>query len=161
MAGLQSTWDDNTKRFMLAKGDTYSAMIHLKDNSITFQTGANNGEDFIIQLGDTSSLALGIEGVNLLTRESASRSITILDQAINKVSSQRAKIGAYNNALEHTIENLTTTSLNLAESESRIRDTDMSKSILELVRLQILNQSGTSMLAQANQLPQNILSLLQ
>ncbi|MBQ6773117.1 MAG: hypothetical protein IJP48_03545 [Synergistaceae bacterium] len=81
MAGLQSTWDDNTKRFMLAKGDTYSAMIHLKDNSITFQTGANNGEDFIIQLGDTSSLALGIEGVNLLTRESASRSITLLDQA--------------------------------------------------------------------------------
>ncbi|MBQ6773561.1 MAG: hypothetical protein IJP48_05780 [Synergistaceae bacterium] len=161
MAGINASWDESTKRYILSDSENYSAALHLKDNSITFQTGADNGEDFIIQLGDTSSLALGIEGVNLLTRESASRSITILDQAINKVSSQRAKIGAYNNALEHTIENLTTTSLNLAESESRIRDTDMSKSILELVRLQILNQSGTSMLAQANQLPQNILSLLQ
>ena len=92
--------------------------------------------------------------------ETASRAITILDNAINKIASQRAKIGAYENALEHTIENLTTTSANLISAESRIRDADMSKSMLDLVKYQIINQSGTSMLAQANQLPQSVMNLL-
>ena len=159
MAGIISTWSESTKRFVTS-GTTYTAAIHLKDNGITFQTGANKGEDFMIQLGDMSSQALGISGVNLTTRESAARSIGILDRAINRVSSQRAKIGAYTNALEHTHESLTVTSLNLTAAESRIRDADMSATMMEFVKLQILNQSGTSMLAQANQMPQSVLSLL-
>ena len=115
----------------------------------------------MIQLGDTSSFALGIDGVNLLTRENASRSIGILDRAISKVSSQRAKIGAYNNALDYTMKNLTTTSANLTDAESRIRDADMAQEYMDFVKWQILNQSGTSMLAQANNLPQSVMSLLQ
>ncbi|MBQ9628298.1 MAG: hypothetical protein IJR43_03420 [Synergistaceae bacterium] len=160
MAGIKSSWDENTKRYVLSEDETYSSYIHLKDNVTTFQTGANKGEDFMIQLADTSCSAIGVSGVNVLTRETASRSISIIDMAINKISSQRAKIGSYENALEHTMTNLTTTSMNLTSAESRIRDADMSKLMMDFVKLQILNQSGTSMLAQANQLPQSVLSLL-
>lgn len=161
MAGIKSSWDENTKRYVLSSGEKYTATIHLKDNGITFQTGANKGEEFFVQLGDMSSQSLGISGVNATTRESAARSVGIIDRAISRVSSQRAKIGSYENALEHTMENLTTTSTNLTSAESRIRDADMSKVMMEFVKLQILNQSGTSMLAQANQLPQSVLSIMQ
>ena len=161
MAGIQSIWDESSKRYILSDGETYSAYIHLKDNTTIFQTGANQGEDFMIQLGDTSSHSLGISGVSVVTREVASQSISTIDRAINKVSSQRANIGAYENALEHTMNNLTTTSTNLSSAESRIRDADMSKLMMDFVKLQIMNQSGTSMLAQANQLPQSVLSLMQ
>lgn len=161
MTGLVAKWDEQTKKFIFAGKDSYSAVIHLKDNATTFQTGANKGEDFMIQLGDTSCNALGISSVSVRTRETASRSISIIDRAINKISSQRAKIGSYENALEHTMSNLTTTSMNLTSAESRIRDADMSKSMMDFVKLQIMNQSGTSMLAQANQLPQSVLSLIQ
>lgn len=161
MAGIKSTWDENTKRYIFTGGEKYTATLHLKDNGITFQTGANKGEDFSIQLGDMSCSALGINGVNAATRESASRSIGIIDRAISKVSSQRAKIGASLNGLEHTMSSLTTTTANLTAADSRLRDADMALTMMDFVRLQILNQSGTSMLAQANQLPQSVLSLLQ
>ena len=160
MAGIKSSWDESTKRYIFT-GSEYTATLHLKDNGITFQTGANRGEDFSIQLGDMSCSALGINGVNAATRESASRSIGILDRAISKVSAQRAKIGASLNGLEYTADNLTATSANLTAADSRLRDADMALTMMDFVRLQILNQSGTSMLAQANQLPQSVLSLLQ
>ena len=160
MAGMKSSWDEKTKRYIVSGSENYSAVLHLKNNGTVFQVGANKGEDFIIQIGDTSCKAIGISSVNVLTQKTASRAITILDNAINKIASQRAKIGAYENALEHTIENLTTTSANLISAESRIRDADMSKSMLDLVKYQIINQSGTSMLAQANQLPQSVMNLL-
>ncbi len=159
MAGIKSSWDENSKRFIFTGGEKYTALIHLKDNGITFHTGANMGKDFSIQLGDMSCSALGINGVNVSTRESASRSISTIDCAITRVSSQRAKIGAYINGLEHTMTNLTTTTANLTEAESRIRDTDMAQTMMDFVKLQILNQSGTSMLAQANQIPQSVMSL--
>lgn len=106
-------------------------------------------------------MALGITGVNVLTRETASRAISVIDKAVNKISSQRAKIGTYTNSLENTMNNLTLTSANLTETDSRIRDADMSKAMMRFVKYQILNQSGTSMLAQANQTPQSVLSLMQ
>lgn len=161
MAGIKSTWDESTKRYVFTGGEKYTANLHLKDNGITFQTGANRGEDFSIQLGDMSCSALGINGVNVATRESASRSIGILDRAISRVSAQRAKIGSYLNGLEYATNNLTATSANLTAADSRLRDADMALTMMDFVRLQILNQSGTSMLAQANQLPQSVLSLLQ
>ena len=161
MAGLTANWDENTKRFMMTRKDVYTAMLHLKNTGIVFQTGANQGEDFILQLGSSSSDALNLSRVNALTRETASSSIGILDRAINRISSQRAKIGSYENALEQTLDNLTIAGANLLDAESRIRDADMSAKIMELAKLQILNQSGTAMLAQANQLPQSTLSLLQ
>ena len=160
MAGIKSSWDEGTKRFIFTGGDKYSAVVHLKDNGITFHTGANMGEDFSIQLGDMSAKSLGLSSVNVAARESAASSIGIIDRAINRVSSQRAKIGSYINGLEHTMSNITTTSANLTAAESRLRDADMAQMMIDFVRLQILNQSGASMLAQANQLPQSVMSLM-
>ena len=157
---ISAKWDENTKRFMFAHNQGYTAMLHLKDNGITFQTGANTGEEFSIQIGDMSSQALGVSRVVVATRESAAKSIGIIDRAISKVSAQRSKIGSYINGLEHTMTNLTTTSANITAADSRLRDADMALTMMDFVRLQILNQSGTSMLAQANQRPQSILNLL-
>ncbi|MDR2522620.1 MAG: hypothetical protein LBC93_02810 [Synergistaceae bacterium] len=143
----------------ISKGE-YSFNLHLKDNTTVFQIGANEGEDMGINIGDMRALGLGINGVIVTNREAASRSITLIDNALDKVSTQRAKLGAYQNRLEHTINNLTVAAQNLTASESRIRDTDMAKEMMNFTKLQILLQAGTSMLAQANSLPQNVLSLI-
>ena len=161
MSGLSANWDENTKRFITARKEVYTAFLHLKDNGTIFQVGANKGEDFVIQLGDSSCSALGISSVNVATRETASRSIGLLDKAINKIASQRAKIGACENSLELNINNLTITSANLTTSESLITNADMSKEMMNFVKLQIISQSGSSMLAQSNQLPKSVLSLMQ
>ncbi|MBQ7217802.1 MAG: hypothetical protein IJS39_17695 [Synergistaceae bacterium] len=160
MAGISADWDDTTKRFIMTRKDTYSVFLHLKNNGTVLQTGANQGEDFMIQMRDASTSALGLSRVNVLTRENASRSVSILDSAINAIASQRAKIGAYSNALERTMNSLTTYTTNLTASDSRLRDADMASTMMDFVKYQILSQSGTSMLAQANQLPQSVLSLL-
>lgn len=161
LADIKATWSDTDKNFILSGNGGYEAVIHLTDSSTIFQTGANEGEDMAIDIGNMSAAALGINGVNVTTRASAMKAVGDLDAAITQVSRQRAKIGAYQNALEWTSENLSTTATNLSAAESRIRDADMAKEMMEFVKLQILNQSGTSMLAQANQLPQSVLSLLQ
>ena len=161
MTGLTANWDENTKRFIMARKNVYTAMLHLKNNGTVFQIGTNKGEDFSIQLGDISSKSLGISTVNVLTKETASRAISTIDKAINQLASQRAKVGAYENSLERTMENLTVISANLTTAESRIRDADMSLTMMNFVKYQILNQSGTSMLAQANQMPQSVLNLMQ
>ncbi|MBQ3764512.1 MAG: flagellin, partial [Synergistaceae bacterium] len=90
----------------------------------------------------------------------AARSITVIDNAIDHVSTQRAKLGAYQNRLEYTANNLTTASENLTSAESRIRDADMAKEMMQFTKLNIMLQAGNSMLAQANQQPQNVLSLI-
>ena len=125
-----------------------------------FQIGANEGEDMGINIGDMRSHALGLNEVLVTDRTSAARSITIIDNAIDKVSTQRAKLGAYQNRLEHTINNLNTAAENLTSAESRIRDTDMAKEMMNFTKLQIMLQAGTSMLAQANQLPQSVMTLI-
>ncbi|MDR1376131.1 MAG: flagellin [Synergistaceae bacterium] len=134
--------------------------LHLADNTTVYQIGANEGEDMGVNIGDMRAEALGLNRVLVTDRESAARSITIIDNAIDKVSMQRAKLGAYQNRLEHTITNLTVAGENLTAAESRIRDTDMAKEMMNFTKLQIMLQAGTSMLAQANALPQNVLSLL-
>ena len=160
-ANIKAVWSDAEKNFILTPADdTYEAIIHIVDSSTVFQIGANEGEDIAIDIGNMSAASIGVTNINVTTREAASKSIGLIDAAINKVSSQRAKIGAYQNALDYTSENLTTTMTNLTAAESRIRDADMAQTMMEFVKLQILNQSGTSMLAQANQLPQSVLSLL-
>jgi flagellin len=161
MANISVEWNANTRAFTLTKNpQPYETVLHLVDNSTVFQVGANENEDVAVDIGNMSSDALGISRIIVTDRESAGRAMTILDNAIRKVSAQRAKIGAYQNALEHTVTNLTTTSTNLTAAESRIRDADMSQEMLNFTRLQILSQSGTAMLAQANQLPQSVLSLI-
>ncbi|MDR1377559.1 MAG: flagellin [Synergistaceae bacterium] len=161
MANITVQWNENTRTFDLIKQtQTYETILHLVDNSTVFQVGANEGDDVAVDIGNMSADALGITRVIVTDRESAGRAITILDSALGKVSTQRAKIGAYQNSLEHTVTNLTTTGTNLTAAESRIRDADMSIEMLNFTRLQILSQSGTAMLAQANQLPQSVLSLI-
>ena len=161
MANIKVEWNENLRNFELKKINTpYETILHLVDNSTVFQVGANEGEDVAIDIGNMSADALGVTRVIVTDRTSASRAISILDNAIAKVSTQRAKIGAFQNSLEHTVTNLTTTSTNLSAAESRIRDADMSQEMLNFTKLQILSQSGTAMLAQANQLPQTVLSLI-
>ncbi|MDR3254749.1 MAG: hypothetical protein LBT31_04220 [Synergistaceae bacterium] len=143
-----------------AKADPKKLYLHLADNTTVFQIGANQGEDMGINIGDMSSSALGLGSVKVTDRDSAARSITLIDRALNKVSSQRARLGAYQNRLEHTIGSLTASSANLQAAESRIRDTDIAKEMMEFTRLNVLSQAGMAMLAQANLLPSNVLNLL-
>jgi flagellin len=161
MSNLDVTWHEQTKRFVITKKDgAEETVVHLADNTTVYQIGANEGEDMGVNIGDMSAHALGVNKVLVTDRDSASRSITIIDNAIGRVSTQRAKLGAYQNRLEHTINNLTTASTNTTAAESRIRDTDMAKEMMNFTKLNILSQAGNSMLAQANMLPQNVLSLL-
>ena len=161
MANIEVAWNENLRNFELKKiAEPYETILHLVDNSTVFQVGANEGEDVAIDIGNMSADALGVTRVIVTDRISAARAISILDNAIAKVSTQRAKIGAFQNSLEHTVTNLTTTGTNLTAAESRIRDADMSQEMLNFTKLQILSQSGTAMLAQANQLPQTVLSLI-
>jgi flagellin len=95
------------------------------------------------------------------TTANAGTAITNLDTAIKDVSSQRAVFGAASNQLEHAVDNLTNVKINAEASRSRILDTDYAESTAELARTQIIQQAGTAMLAQANQLPQTVLALLQ
>ncbi|MBQ9564311.1 MAG: flagellin, partial [Synergistaceae bacterium] len=140
--------------------EPYSTILHLADNTTIFQIGANEGEELAIHIGDMRAHALGLDAVNVTSREAASRSITVIDNAIDRVSTQRAMLGAYQNRLEHTANNLTEEAENLTGAEIRIRDADMAREMMEFAKLHILCQVGTSMLSQANQLPQNVLSLL-
>ena len=160
MAGLKAVWDDTAKTYSYTASD-YSTILHLADNTTVFQIGANEGEDMGVNLGDMRAHALGLNSVLVTDRESAARSITIIDNAIDKVSTQRAKLGAYQNRLEHTISNLTVAGENLTAAESRIRDTDMAKEMMNFTKLNIMLQAGNAMLAQANQNSSTVLGLLQ
>lgn len=106
--------------------------------------------------GDDAEYALDISDA-----AKATAAIKVLDNAITKVSEERSKLGAYQNRLEHTINNLGTSSENLTAAESRIRDVDMAKEMMEFTKTNILSQAATAMLAQANQQPQQVLKLLQ
>ena len=161
MAGIQATWSEAERNFILTpQSKGYEATVHIVDSSTVFQIGANEGEDMAMNIGDMRSHALGLDGVNVMSHDRAARSITIIDNAIDKVSTQRANLGAYQNRLEYTANNLTTASENLTSAESRIRDTDMAKEMMNFTKLNIMLQAGNSMLAQANQQPQNVLSLI-
>ena len=110
--------------------------------------------------GGFSSTDLGVNGINLNSQSGANSAISVIDTAIKMVSSSRADLGALQNRFEHTIKNLNVAVENLSASESRIRDTDMASEMVQFTRGQILSQAGTAMLAQANQIPQGVLSLL-
>ena len=104
--------------------------------------------------------SLGVNSLKVSSFSSAGKAMTSIQKAIDKVSTQRSKLGAIQNRLEHTINNLNTTSENTSAAESRIRDTDMAKEMVEYSKNNILMQAGQSMLAQANQQNQGVLSLL-
>jgi len=124
-----------------------------------FQIGANEGHVMSAYIGEMTNAALGTSNVLVVDEELAQASITKLDGALQKVSSERARIGAYINRLDHTINNLAVQEENQTAAESTIRDLNMAKAVSEMTQYQILQQVGTAMLAQANQMPQTILSL--
>ncbi|MCX7615769.1 MAG: flagellin, partial [Clostridiales bacterium] len=128
--------------------------------AVTFQIGANKGQTLSLSVSDMRSAALGVSGVDVSSSSGASAALTTLDAAIKKVSSERGKLGAVQNRLEHTINNLNTSSENLTAAESRIRDVDMAKEMMEFTKNNILSQAAQGMLAQANQQPQGVLQLL-
>lgn len=130
---------------------------------LTLQIGANEGQTMSLNIGDMSASALGVSGnsINISTQDGASKATSVIDDAIKKVSAQRSSLGAVQNRLEHTISNLDTSSENLQTAESRIRDVDMAEEMVEYSKNNILQQAAQSMLAQANQSTQGVLSLLQ
>jgi flagellin len=121
--------------------------------TITFQVGANDGETISVS---TISLGGAVGRLDLTSRTA----LADIDAAINRVSDQRASFGAVQNRLEHTYNNLAVYQENLSASESRIRDVDMASEMVDFTKNNILQQAGTSMLAQAQQAPQAVLSLL-
>jgi flagellin len=145
------------------------------ENSVTgsmwFHIGANMDQREQVYIGTMTAQGLGIQSANGLphsasfisieTADSANRSIGVLDMALRKVNKQRADLGAYQNRLEHSIKGLSVGAENLQAAESRIRDADMAEEMVEYTKNQILVQSSTAMLAQANQKPQSVLQLFQ
>ncbi|HHW23100.1 MAG TPA: flagellin Hag [Clostridiaceae bacterium] len=149
----------NTKKLLNGKFSTAAC-------ALKFQVGANKDQAVTLTIGNMNAETLavstsGTSPINLSTQASANVAIETIDKAIIKVSSERAKLGAIQNRLEHTINNLGTTAENLTASESRIRDVDMAKEMMEFTKNSILQQAATAMLAQANQQPQGVLQLLQ
>jgi len=131
-------------------------------DGLTFQIGANGVEDqrLTVNVGDMSANALGIGGISVAKQDDANNAINKLDDAIKTVSTQRAKLGAVQNRLEHTVNSLNTANENMTASESQIRDTDMASEMIKYTKSNILQQASQSMLAQANQQPQGVLQLL-
>lgn len=134
--------------------------LHIVDNQAQFQIGADQGQTMSLNIANMSSKALGVDRIDMSTVQGANEAMGILGKALDRVSSERAKIGAYQNRLEHTVNNLDNMYSNLVSAESRIRDTDIAMEMIEFTKLQIVSQAGTAMLAQANMVPQGVLDLL-
>ncbi|AVX32098.1 flagellin Hag [Carboxydocella sp. ULO1] len=136
-----------------------------KNDSYIFQVGANSGQNIKLVINAMNASALDanltqakISGLS--TYGNFTSFVTVVNNAITKVSTERSKLGAYQNRLEHTINNLDTSAENLTAAESRIRDVDMAKEMMEFTKNNILTQAAQAMLAQANQQPQGVLQLL-
>lgn len=147
-------------------GETEFNTMKLLDGKFSgknLQVGANSGQNIQFSISTMTAGALGISGIDakIGTYGSATKAISTVQSALNKVSTQRSALGALQNRLEHTIANADNTSENLQAAESRIRDVDMAKEMVKYSKDNILQQAAQSMLAQANQSTQGVLSLLQ
>ena len=147
----------------IGKQATFSSRKSIEsytDKSLTFQIGANSSQVINADINNMNATALHVNNVSVSGAAQAEASISAIDKAVKDVSGQRAKLGAFQNRLEHTINNLGTSSENLTAAESRIRDVDMAKEMMEFTKQNILSQAAQAMLAQANQQPQGVLQLL-
>lgn len=151
---------DGTSTTLTNNGDSSFSVTSAANAGLTFQVGANSGDTMTINIDKMDSQSLGVNSAKVDTQESASSAIATVDKAINTVSSQRAYLGAVQNRLDYKISNLDASSENLTAAESQIRDVDMAKEMTKFTNSNILSQAATAMLAQANSLPQNVLSLL-
>lgn len=161
--------------------DKVDAVAADATKSLKFQIGANENQSLTLDISDMRAEALGItttgtaadrgvtdgtsntikeQALSVLTHDDAAKTVTTIQSAIDKVSAERSKLGANQNRLEHTINNLSTSSENLTAAESRIRDVDMAKEMMTQTKNSILSQAAQAMLAQANQQPQGVLQLL-
>lgn len=166
---LQLEFDELVKAIDDIGGSTEFNTIPLLNgekskDAMIIQIGANSGQNMEIYFDDMRGAALGLKDgediISVETPEAADRAIGIIDEAIGKVSSQRAYIGAKTRRLEHTVNNLENTAINLAEAESRIRDADIAEEIMHMVKAQIRMQASLAMIAQANVAQQMVLKLL-
>lgn len=177
---IAKTTEFNTQN-LLGKTDA-SGKFTGSGQSFTFHIGANEGQNIALTINSMDTARIGTadasgkvasgSSVNALkvsggtvsggikSQKSADAAITVINNAIEMVSAERSKLGAYQNRLEHTIKNLDTSSENLQAAESRIRDVDMAKEMMTFTKNNILQQAATAMLAQANQAPQSVLQLL-
>ena len=129
-------------------------------SELSLQIGANENQTIEIAINNMDAGALGVATTSIADKDGANEALVALDGAIKAVSTQRSALGAYQNRLEHTISNVDTAAENLTAAESRIRDVDMAREIMEFTKTAILTQAAQAMLAQANQQPQGVLQLL-
>jgi len=157
-AGVTAAWDNATGSISFT-AESASHYLHIVDKSMDLQIGANQGQTMTAYIGEVTTKALGISDALVVSQETAADAISKIDGAIQKVSSERARVGAYINRMDHTLNNLAVMEENQVAAESTIRDLNMAQAVSEMTQEQILQQVGTAMLAQANQLPQSIMSL--
>ena len=153
-------------------GDSVTISIKANDDgnddatkALTMQIGANSGQTVLIGINDMRAEALGLrdnngKALDITNAQKATAAITTINNALETVSAERSKLGSMQNRLDHSIKNLDTSAENLQASESRIRDVDMAKEMMEFTKNNILQQAAQAMLAQANQAPQGVLQLL-
>ena len=160
---IKNEMDQLTSEINRIQSTTQFNTMNLLDGSFTsknLQVGALSGQTIKISVTKMSASNIGVSGLAVSSNVKAGEAMSKIQLAIQSVSSQRSKLGAIQNRLEHTINNLNTTSENTSAAESRIRDTDMASEMVEYSKNNILSQAGQSMLAQANQANQGVLSLL-
>ena len=161
---IQAEIDQLTSEINRISSTTQFNTMNLIDGSFTdksLQVGSLAGQAITINITAMSAASIGVDSLDVSSFSSAGDAMTSIQGAISKVSTQRSALGALQNRLEHTITNLDNISENTSSAESRIRDTDMAEEMVEYSKNNILAQAGQSMLAQANQSTQGVLSLLQ
>lgn len=156
-AGLKASLDGGVLTSTAGAGAAGTA------GGLTLQVGdtADSFNKVTVSVDDLTASGIGTDGVDVSNQDAAASSVKTIKNAINKVSTNRANLGSLQNRLEHTINNLDTTAENMTAANSRIRDTDMAKEMMNYTKSNILTQAAQAMLAQANQQPQAILQLLQ
>ena len=161
---IQAEIDQLQSEINRIQSTTQFNTMNLLDGSFSgknLQIGALSGQKISVSIGKMNTAYLGISSLKMSSFSAAGKAMEAIQAAIDKVSTQRSTLGALQNRLEHTINNLDTTSENTQSAESRIRDTDMASEMVEYSKNNILSQAGQSMLAQANQQTQGVLSLIQ
>ena len=161
---IQAEIDQLQSEINRIQSTTQFNTMNLLDGSFSgknLQIGALSGQKISVSISKMNTTLLGIDSLKMSTFSTAGKAMEAIQAAIDKVSTQRSTLGALQNRLEHTINNLDTTSENTQSAESRIRDTDMASEMVEYSKNNILSQAGQSMLAQANQQTQGVLSLIQ
>ena len=164
---LSALHEELTRISKTTEFNTKQVFSQAKDKAVafTFQIGANSGQTLSVSVSAMDGEALLVSAKDAFkldaTGKNAGTMISNIDKAIAKVSDQRATLGAVQNRLEHTINNLTATNENLSDANSRIRDVDMAEEMMTFTKSNILSQAATSMLAQANAMPNSVLNLLQ